>query len=220
MPDHFFLQYLNAMTKKRPPNNRRRCCVGNCSGYTAIFYYRYYPLCLKHWENHCDNKFKYKEYRSLRQYLGLPPIEKPKGYENVDEGSLAYRSEVLIDVEQNVPVIVEESFVLWAPPQEYEARHSEKYEIGWNGIKKDPLELYVNMGDKKIVLLVAIGEAVKFSSEKAIQAAMDKLQTTVSSTPVDNWETAISKLFKKSRFWTVKSGCSNEARSIINEGQV
>lgn len=202
--------------KKKPPANRARCCVGGCHNYTALFYHKDYPICEKHWYAQCDNKFKHKNFKDLRDYLGIPPIEKPKGYEHCDEKCFAIRMEITIDVEQNVPIIWDEELVIWKPSDTSQSSVSaQHYDVLWNGIKKDPIELYTDINGTKIILLIATGDAVRFSSPQAIQAAVDKLQNLVSSTQVDNWETAINKLFNKSKFWTVKDGCSEKAKSAI-----
>jgi len=196
------------MRKKRPPKNRARCCVGSCNNHTVLFYLQDYPVCEKHYSDHCDNKFKYKHFRSLREYLGFPPISKPEGKEHLDEECFAYQMEICIDVEMNVPVLMDESLAEWDVSAE-----SVKFEpqtVKWNGKKEDPIELYVEDGGAKTVLLFATGKAVKFSSEKAILAAMDKLQEIVAGMPQENWGFHIQKKFKKSKFWQVGNDFNKE----------
>lgn len=133
--------------------------------------------------------------------MGLPPLEKPHGYEHLGEDYFAHKMDIAIDVQQNVPVIVRESLILWNPTGKTE--HPKNRTVNWNGIKKDPIELFTELNDKKIVLLYATGKAVKFSSEKAINHAMEKLQETINGAKPENWEIRISKEFKKSKFWKI-----------------
>jgi len=199
------------MRKKKPPNNRAKCCVGACNNNTDIFYLKHYPICTKHWDLDCDHKFKYKHFKNLREYLGFPPISKPKGYEHIDEDYFSINMEVCIDVELNVPVLMDERLSLWQPPAE--SVQPRPKQVKWNGVKKDPLELYVEINGEKVVLLRATGEAVRFSSEKAINAAIDKLQKAVDSSPVSSWEFRILKTFKKSKFWKMAENCAKTAEA-------
>ena len=79
----------------------------------------------------------------------------------------------------------------------------------WNGKKEDPLELYIMINDKRVVLLAATGTAVKFSSEKAIQTAINKLQSIVDigTTSID---IRVKKAFKKSKFWKINEDCQTQ----------
>jgi len=178
-----------------------------CNEHTALFYLKDYPLCSKHWDLHCDNRFKYKHFKSLREYLGFPPIEKPEGCEDVDEDYLSYSTEIQIDIETNSPVIMSESYSLWEP--EVPAERPKHIPVQWNGKKEDPLELYIEIGNSKVVLLSATGKAVKFSSEKVIRAAMGKLQQALDiGTPGIDFR--IGKLFKKSKFWKLEPDCQDK----------
>lgn len=193
--------------RKRPPENRKRCCVGTCNEHTTIFYLKNYPICDKHWDLDCDRKFKYKHFRTLREFLGFPPIEKPKGLEELDEDYFAYNADIQIDVETNVPVIMSEKLVSWKPDAPPE--RPKQADVMWNGKKEDPLELYITMGKTKVVLLRATGKAVKFSSEKAIKAAMDKVQGAL-DIGISGIDLRIQKAFKKSRFWEVAENCQEQ----------
>ena len=187
--------------------------MGACNRPTSILYLRHYPICEKHWDADCDRKFKYKHFENLRDYLGYPPTSKPAGYEHLDEDYFSHSMEISIDVEQNVPVLMEERLVLWDPSVQTERPKSQL--VRWNGAKEDPLELYTNVGDKRIILLIATGVAVKFSSEQAINAAIEKLQDVINGVQPENWEIRIAKKFKKSKFWQVKEGCG-EAAKVAN----
>jgi hypothetical protein len=196
--------------KKRPPDNRHRCCVGSCNRNTTIFYLKNYPICDKHWDLDCDHKFKYKHFRTLREYLGFPPIPKPKGYEHIkgeEEDCLAYHAEIQIDVETNVPVVMSEELTLWQP--ESPPKQPQQTDVKWNGKKEDPLELYITIKDTNIVLLRAMGIAVKFSSEKAIKAAMGKLQNLL-DTGLTTLPLRMQKAFKKSKFWKINENCQEQ----------
>jgi hypothetical protein len=203
------------MRKKTPPSNRARCCVGTCNNHTVLLYLQHYPICEKHWNAHCDHKFKYKHFKDLREYLGFPPIRKPEGKEDVDEDCLAFKMDVCIDVEMNVPVLMDEWLVEWMPISP-SIRPSPKL-VKWNGIKKEPLELYTEINGTKVVLLRAIGEAVRFSSEKAINAAIDKLQNAIDNIPPSSWEHNIAKTFKKSKFWNIVDNCGKMAEEAIGK---
>ena len=161
------------------PANRLRCCVGTCNDYVALYYLKNYPICNKHWDLDCEYKFKYKHFKTLREFLGFPPIEKPKGHEHLDEECFAYHAEIQIDVETNAPIIISEKLSLWhsdTPPT-----RPPQANVKWNGKKEDPLELFMTINGTDVILLKATGIAVKFSSEKAIYAAMTKVQRAVVS---------------------------------------
>ena len=184
-----------------------KCCVGGCHGNTALFYLQHYPICDKHWDLDCDDKFKYKHFRTLREFLGFPPIKKPEGFEHLDRDCFAYHAQIQIDVETNSPVVMSEELTIWspdAPPQQ-----PEQNIVKWNGKKEDPLELYVAVGKTKVVLLRATGKAVKFSSEKAIKSAMDKIQGALDA-GISGIDLRIQKAFKKSRFWEVTENCQEQ----------
>jgi hypothetical protein len=149
----------------------------------------------------------------LRDYVGLPPIEKPPGYEQIDDddGLFAEYMEIAIDVELNVPVLVSEKLVLWdqrAPTE----RPKSKGTVQWNGIKEDPLELYMTVNGKNIVLLQATGIAVKFSSEQAINSAIGKVQQIVDASTTDMLLQRIEKKFKRSRFWKPNGLCVDQIK--------
>jgi len=188
------------MRRKRPPENKLKCCVGTCNNNTALFYLRDYPICNKHWDLDCDRKFKYQHFRTLREFLGFPPIIKPDGFEHLDEDFFAYYAKIQINIDTNAPIIMSEELQLWDYRPKIE--QSTKRSIEWNGLKKDPIELYTEVDGKRAVLLVATGVAVKFSSEKSINAAIAKLESVIDSIP-ETWGPKIAKLFKKSKFWTI-----------------
>jgi hypothetical protein len=174
-------------------------------------FYRYYPICDKHWDAYCDRKFKYKHFKCLRDYIGLPPIEKPKGLEHLDEDYFSFHMEILIDVELNVPVLASEKLVIWNPGVEPE-KPKDKGIVKWNGKKEDPLELYVEVGGKNVVLLRATGIAVKFSSEQAIMGAVEKLQEILDSAAPAMLLERIKQKFKRSRFWESNDLCVDQIK--------
>lgn len=139
--------------------------------------------------------------------MGFPPIKKPEGLEHLDRDYFAYYAEIQIDVETNVPVIMSEKLTAWnpdAPPE-----RPQNMVVMWNGKKEDPLELYIVVGKTNIVLLRATGAAVKFSSEKAIKAAMDKTQLALDG-GASGLDLRIQKAFKKSKFWTPTENCQKQ----------
>lgn len=131
--------------------------------------------------------------------MGLPPIEKPEGYEHMPDEAFSQAMDIAIDVQHNVPVLVSEKLVLWSPSAKAET--PKEYDVHWNGKKQDPIELYTTVGGKDIVLLRATGKAVKFSSEKAIRSSMDTLQELIGGSQLDTLHLRVAKKFKKSRFW-------------------
>ena len=196
--------------KKTPPTSVAKCCVGACSKWSVLVYDRLYGICEKHWDAHCDGKFKHKHFKSLREYLGLPPISKPKGYEDVPDKIcdeiFAYHHHVEIDVEHNLPVLVHEEYALWdqfSQPEEVKQSNCLDYCVQWSGVKEDPLDLFVKVNDKAITLLRGSGSGVRFTSEGNIENTIIKLQDILNdASDIDGLETKIAKKFKNSKLWS------------------
>lgn len=210
--------------KKTPPTSVAKCCIGPCNKWSILIYARSYGICEKHWNTYCDGKFKYKHFKDLREYLGLPPIRKPKGYENVPDKIcdeiFAYHHYVEIDVEHNLPVLVDEEYTLWnGPSQSVESIVDGKcldHCIKWSGIKEDPLDLFVEIDGQTIPLLRGSGNGVRFTSEANIENTIMKLQDILNeSEDFSGLESKISKKFKNSKLWNVVE-CEAALRKATN----
>lgn len=157
---------------------------------------------MKHWESHCDNKFKYKEHKTLRDYLGLPPIKKPEGMEHLDDSYFAEKMDLLVDVGLNVPIVAKEELVSWKPGQV--AKREINYIdlcVKWNKEKNENSEIYVDIKGTRVSLLKTQGTGMKFASKAMIEKAINDMQGILNDTDLEYLESRIKDKFGKSRLW-------------------
>jgi hypothetical protein len=202
--------------RKRRPDNMERCCVGLCSGHTAIIYAKDYPLCLKHYDAHCDEKFKYKHFKDLREYLGIPPIKRPPGYEAYDKDYFAVKMDLLINVSLNVPVIVEEEYVLYGGQQTEEPNYIDSC-VKWDGKKELGSRIFIEINKQSIVLMQAKSKGIKFASRSKIELTVSELQDILNNTEPEYVGACIYDAFKKSKLWEVNGLCAKEIGAALDD---
>ena len=192
--------------------------MGTCREHTAIIYYKCYPICDKHWDAECNHKFKYKGFKSLREYLGMEPVKKPQGYEKYDESFFSIGMDIHIDVEMNVPVIEREWLELPFTPSSFgdEIDYLD-YCVKWNGAKKEPLELFIEVGEEKVVLVRGLGSGVRFTSKSNIEKAIETTQDVLNSNGLDLFQEQLHKKFDKSNLWYVADDCGQILRDATND---
>lgn len=208
------------MAKKRAPDNVEICCVGRCKNPSSLIYYRQYGICDNHWEKYCDNKF------DLRKYLGLGPVKKPKGYEDVSnkicDKILAFKYDIEIDITHNLPILVYEEYELWdnvVKSAVASDNHKQllDYCVQWNGVKEDPLDLFIMIDDVQVTLLRGTGNGVRFMSQSNIEKAISILQDILNeSTNVAGLDNMIRKKFNKSKVWNAVE-CEDVLGGLMNE---